>query len=100
MKKLYGNKIRKEAGVIKTIKRAKFLRGKFSEEIVHEIQVVERIVKEVVEKIMEETAEVFGVFVEAAKPKLNEVVSETHALLIPQSLLRIFRLSENRYMIR
>ncbi|CAG8689792.1 368_t:CDS:2, partial [Cetraspora pellucida] len=94
MKKLYGDKIRKEAGVIKTIKRAKFLRGKFGEDVVHEIQAVERIVKEVAERIMEETAEVVGVFVEAAKPRLNEVVSET------RSLLKILRISGGRFMIR
>ncbi|CAG8825222.1 26133_t:CDS:1, partial [Gigaspora rosea] len=87
MKKLYGDKIRKEAGVVKTIKRAKFFPGKFGEDVVHEIQAVERIVKEVAEKIMGETADVVGVFVEAAKPKLNEVVS----------VLEIFKVSGNRF---
>ncbi|CAG8481815.1 5290_t:CDS:10 [Gigaspora margarita] len=89
MKKLYGDKIRKEAGVVKTIKRAKFFPGKFGEDVVHEIHAVERIVKEVAEKIMGETAEVVGVFVEAARPKFNEVVS----------VLEIFKVSGNRFRV-
>ncbi|KAG9305632.1 hypothetical protein G9A89_001693 [Geosiphon pyriformis] len=89
MKKLYGDKIRKEAGITKTIKRVKtIIPGKVKDEVskireAHEIQVVERVVKEVaetMEKVVEDTAEAVGDFVEAARPKLQEVVLETRSL--------------------
>ncbi|CAG8525641.1 12538_t:CDS:2 [Ambispora leptoticha] len=78
MKRLYGDKIRKEAGVTKTIKRVKtIIPGKVSKiRGVPEIQVVERVVKEVaetVEKVVEDTAEVVGELVQ-------EVVLETRNL--------------------
>ncbi|CAG8756456.1 14694_t:CDS:2, partial [Dentiscutata heterogama] len=90
MKKLYGDKIRKEAGVIKTIKRAKFLQGKFGEEVVHEIQAVERIVKEVAEKIMKETAEVAGVFVQAGN-KSNNLKHYSITISLPEDTANFFQ---------
>ncbi|CAI2174676.1 3057_t:CDS:10, partial [Funneliformis geosporum] len=89
MQRLYGDKIRKEAGVTKTIKRVNIIPGKVREEVSKirealEIQVVERVVKEVaetVEKVVEDTAEVVGELVVAAKPRFKDVVHETRILL-------------------
>lgn len=89
MRKLYGDKIRKDAGVTKTIKRVKIIPVKVKEEVskireAPEFQVVKRVVREVaetVEKVVEETAEVVGEIVEAARPRLQGVVFETQSLL-------------------
>ncbi|CAG8496684.1 15591_t:CDS:10 [Funneliformis mosseae] len=89
MQRLYGDKIRKEAGVTKTIKRVNIIPGKVREEVSKirealEIQVVERAVKEVaetVEKVVEETVEVLVEFVDAARPRFKDVVKETRCLL-------------------
>jgi phosphatidylethanolamine N-methyltransferase len=89
MRKLYGDKIRKDAGVTKTIKRVKIIPVKVKEEVskireAPEFQVVKRVVKEVaetVEKVVEETAEAVGEIVEAARPRLKGVVFETQSLL-------------------
>ncbi|CAG8455816.1 2660_t:CDS:10 [Acaulospora morrowiae] len=66
MRKLYGDKIRKEDGLTKTIKRVIKIRE------VPEISIVKRVVREV-EKVVEETAEVVGEFVGAAKPKVQNL---------------------------
>lgn len=102
MRKLYGNQIRKEAGLTKTLKSAAIaipnaLPDKFHQEVnklmreTSELQAavsttknVERIVKEMVEKVektAEETAGAVGDMVEAARPRLQEVLNETRALL-------------------
>ncbi|ORY96613.1 phospholipid methyltransferase-domain-containing protein [Syncephalastrum racemosum] len=102
MRKLYGSQIRKEAGLTKTLKSAAIaipnaLPDKFHQEVnklmreTSELQAavsttknVERIVKEMVEKVektAEETAGAVGDMVEAARPRLQEVLNETRALL-------------------
>ncbi|CAG8471715.1 2511_t:CDS:2 [Ambispora gerdemannii] len=90
MKRLYGDKIRKEAGVTKTIKRVKtIIPGKVKAEVskireAPEIQVVERVVKEVaetMEKVVEDATEAVGEFVGAARPKIQEAVLEARILL-------------------
>jgi phosphatidylethanolamine N-methyltransferase len=89
MRRLYGDKIRKDAGVTKTIKRVKIIPVKVKEEVskiqeAPEFQVFKRVVKEVaetVEKVVEETAEVVGEIVGAARPRLQGVVFETQSLL-------------------
>ncbi|EPB87815.1 hypothetical protein HMPREF1544_05344 [Mucor circinelloides 1006PhL] len=96
MRKLYGNQIRKEAGLTKTLKSAaiaipKTIPEKLQQEIAKLIREnqesthnVERIVKETVEKVekaVEETKDAVGDIVEAARPRLQEVLSETKQLL-------------------
>lgn len=96
MRKLYGDQIRKEAGLTKTLKSAaiaipKQIPEKFQQEIaklIHEKQNstknVERIVKETVEKVekaVEDTRDAVGDIVDAARPRLQEVLSETKQLL-------------------
>ncbi|KAI9471424.1 phospholipid methyltransferase-domain-containing protein [Zychaea mexicana] len=102
MRKLYGNQIRKEAGLTKTLKSAAIalpnaIPDKFQQEVskliretaelqaaVNTTKNVERIVKEMVEKVektAEETAGAVGDMVEAARPRLQEVLEETKTLL-------------------
>ncbi|KAI9271746.1 phospholipid methyltransferase-domain-containing protein [Phascolomyces articulosus] len=102
MRKLYGNQIRKEAGLTKTLKSAAIalpnaLPDKFHQEVskliretaelqaaVNTTKNVERIVKEMVEKVektAEETAGAVGDMVEAARPRLQEVLEETKTML-------------------
>jgi phosphatidylethanolamine N-methyltransferase len=96
MRKLYGDQIRKEAGLTKTLKTAaialpKQIPEKLQQEIaklIHEKQDstknVERIVKETVEKVekaVEDTKDAVGDIVDAARPRLQEVLSETKQLL-------------------
>jgi phosphatidylethanolamine N-methyltransferase len=102
MRKLYGDQIRKEAGLTKTLRSAavalpKSLPDDFRQEVTKmlrdksEIQAalnttksVERIVKETVEKVervVEETAGAVGDMVEAARPRLQEMVADTKILL-------------------
>ncbi|CAB4392806.1 unnamed protein product [Rhizophagus irregularis] len=106
MRKLYGDKIRKDAGVTKTIKRVKIIPVKVKEEVskiqeAPEFQVVKRVVREVaetVEKVVEETAEVVGEIVEAARPRLQGVVFETRSLLKNSTsafIIIIRRVTEN-----
>lgn len=96
MRKLYGDQIRKEAGLTKTLKSAavalpKQIPEKLQQEITKLIREnqdstkgVERIVKETVEKVekaVEETRDAVGDIVDAARPRLQEVLSETKQLL-------------------
>ncbi|KAI8143674.1 phospholipid methyltransferase-domain-containing protein [Fennellomyces sp. T-0311] len=102
MRKLYGSQIRKEAGLTKTLKSAAIalpnaLPDKFQQEVskliretaelqaaVNTTKNVERIVKEMVEKVektAEETAGAVGDMFETARPKLQEVLEETKTLL-------------------
>jgi phosphatidylethanolamine N-methyltransferase len=102
MRKLYGDQIRKEAGLTKTLRSAavalpKTIPDELRQEVTKmlkdksEIQAalsttknVERIVKETVEKVervVEETAGAVGDMVEAARPKLQEMVADTKILL-------------------
>ncbi|KAI8969025.1 phospholipid methyltransferase-domain-containing protein [Mycotypha africana] len=94
MRKLYGDQIRKEAGLTKTLKSAAIAIPKTIPEKVHmeiakilredSTKNVERIVKETVEKVekaVEETKDAVGDIVEAARPRLQEVLWETKHLL-------------------
>ncbi|KAG2173606.1 hypothetical protein INT43_005024 [Umbelopsis isabellina] len=102
MQKLYGDQIRKEAGLTKTLRSAavalpKSIPDELRQEVSKmlreqsEIQAalstsksVERIVKETVEKVervVEETAGAVGDMVEAARPRLQEMVADTKILL-------------------
>ncbi|KAI8087545.1 phospholipid methyltransferase-domain-containing protein [Thamnidium elegans] len=96
MRKLYGDQIRKEAGLTKTLKSAaisipKNIPPKLQQEIAKLIRenndstkTVERIVKEAVEKVekaVEETKDTVGNMMDAARPRLQEVLSETKQLL-------------------
>lgn len=102
MRKLYGDQIRKEAGLTKTLRSAavslpKSIPDEFRQEVTKmlrdksELQAalnttksVERIVKETVEKVervVEETAGAVGDMVEAARPRLQEMVADTKILL-------------------
>ncbi|CEP14983.1 hypothetical protein [Parasitella parasitica] len=93
MRKLYGDQIRKEAGLTKTLKSAaiaipKTLPEKLQQEIAKLIREkqdstkqVERIVKETVEKVEKAVEETVGDIVDAARPRLQEVLSETKQLL-------------------
>ncbi|CAG8448710.1 11682_t:CDS:2 [Acaulospora colombiana] len=85
MQKLYGNKIRKEDGVTKTIRRVILIPDKVLDEVIKirevpKIQIVGRVVKEVagtVEKVVEETAEVVGEFVGSARPKMRSLLENS-----------------------
>ncbi|KAG1463317.1 hypothetical protein G6F55_002468 [Rhizopus delemar] len=96
MRKLYGDQIRKEAGLTKTLKSAaialpKSIPDKLQQEIgkiIRENQdstkSIERLVKEAVEKVekaVEETKGAVGDMVGAARPRLQEVLEETKQLL-------------------
>ncbi|CAO3624925.1 unnamed protein product [Cunninghamella blakesleeana] len=105
MRKLYGDQIRKEAGLTKTLKSAaiaipKNIPDKLQQEVAklirekHEIQAavkttksVERIVKDTVEKVekaMEETRTAVTELMEAARPRLQEMLTETRTLIQTQ----------------
>ncbi|ORY07709.1 hypothetical protein K493DRAFT_201788 [Basidiobolus meristosporus CBS 931.73] len=100
MRKLYGNTIRKEAGLTRSVKTAKFIPKPIRERLEEtpEIQmivmntraaekIVERVTEsfeKVAEKVVEETAGI----VDKAKPKLQEIISETRSL-ITQSQVKI-----------
>ncbi|KAK9685452.1 phosphatidylethanolamine N-methyltransferase, variant 2, partial [Basidiobolus ranarum] len=100
MRKLYGNTIRKEAGLTRSVKTAKFIPRPIREKLEEnpEIQmivmntraaekIVERVTEsfeKVAEKVVEETAGI----VDKAKPKLQEIISETRSL-ITQSQAKI-----------
>ncbi|KAI7880063.1 hypothetical protein K492DRAFT_130620 [Lichtheimia hyalospora FSU 10163] len=102
MRKLYGNQIRKEAGLTKTLKSAAValphaIPDKLQQEVtkliretselqtaVNTTKNVERIIKELVEKVektAEETADAVGDMMDAARPRLQEVLSETKSML-------------------
>ncbi|KAI9019983.1 phospholipid methyltransferase-domain-containing protein [Phycomyces nitens] len=102
MRMLYGNQIRKEAGLTKTLKSAavsipKNIPDKLQQEVsklirekaelkaaVKTTKNMERIFKEAIEKVeraVEETAGAVGEMMEAARPRLQEVLDETKALL-------------------
>ncbi|ORX60539.1 hypothetical protein DM01DRAFT_1404787 [Hesseltinella vesiculosa] len=105
MRKLYGDQIRKEAGLTKTLKSAaiaipKNIPDKLQQEVaklIHEKQEiqtavnktknVERMVKETVEKVeraMEETKTVMADLMDAARPRLQEMLLETRTMLQTQ----------------
>ncbi|KAI8337739.1 phospholipid methyltransferase-domain-containing protein [Chlamydoabsidia padenii] len=105
MRKLYGDQIRKEAGLTKTLKSAavsipKNIPDKLQQEVAkllrekHELQTavnttksVERMVKETVEKVekaVEETRGVVGELMDAARPRLQEMLTETKSLIKSQ----------------
>ncbi|KAI8394286.1 phospholipid methyltransferase-domain-containing protein [Radiomyces spectabilis] len=102
MRKLYGNQIRKEAGLTKVLKTAATaIPSKIPDKLQHEVSKLirekqelqtamnttknmERIVKEAVEKVekaVEETKLHVNDMVDAARPKLQEVLDETRSLL-------------------
>ncbi|OBZ84963.1 Phosphatidylethanolamine N-methyltransferase [Choanephora cucurbitarum] len=96
MRKLYGDQVRKEAGLTKTLKSTaialpKAVPEKVQQEVMRLIvekqtstKHVERIVKETVEKVekaVEETRDVVEEIVEAARPRLKGVLNETKQLL-------------------
>ncbi|KAF7723905.1 phosphatidylethanolamine N-methyltransferase [Apophysomyces ossiformis] len=101
MQKLYGDQIRKEAGLTKTLRTAanKTIPDKLQQEITKlirekaELQAavgstkhVEKLMRETMEKIekaIEETAGAVGDIVTAAGPRLQEVLAETKLLLDP-----------------
>ncbi|ORZ12271.1 phospholipid methyltransferase-domain-containing protein [Absidia repens] len=105
MRKLYGDQIRKEAGLTKTLKSAaisipKNIPDKLQQEVAklirekHELQAavsttksVERMVKETVEKVekaVEETKGAVGDMMDAARPRLQEMLTETRSLIKSQ----------------
>ncbi|RUP49410.1 phospholipid methyltransferase-domain-containing protein [Jimgerdemannia flammicorona] len=106
MRTLYGDQVRKEAGLTKTLKTSiatakTALPNAIPDKLQQEMQKmigdkpelqaylnttknVERVVKETVgkvEKVVEETAGAMGGFVEAARPKLQGMVKDTRTLL-------------------
>ncbi|KAI9318250.1 phospholipid methyltransferase-domain-containing protein [Dichotomocladium elegans] len=102
MRKLYGNQIRKEAGLTKTLKSAAIalpqaIPEKVQQEVtkliretselqaaVNTTKNVERIIKELIEKVektAEETAGAVGEMMDAARPRLQEVLDETKTML-------------------
>ncbi|KAI8093518.1 phospholipid methyltransferase-domain-containing protein [Halteromyces radiatus] len=127
MRKLYGDQIRKEAGLTKTLKSAaiaipKNIPDKLQQEVAklirekHELRAamnttksVERMVKETVEKVekaMEETKGVVGELMDAARPRLQEMLTETRSLiksqrarLIPQ-VVNIEMYDLSRYSVK
>ncbi|KAI8073022.1 phospholipid methyltransferase-domain-containing protein [Gongronella butleri] len=105
MRKLYGDQIRKEAGLTKTLKSAaisipKNIPDKLQQEVaklirekqeiksaVNTTKNVERMVKETVEKVekaMEETKTVMADLMDAARPRLQEMLLETRTMLQTQ----------------
>ncbi|KAG0177580.1 phosphatidylethanolamine N-methyltransferase [Apophysomyces sp. BC1021] len=88
MRTLYGDQIRKEAGLTKTLKTAipKAVPEILGQEVskLMRDQAVERIVKEATEKIektMEETAGAVGDMMDATRPRLQKLLEETKSLL-------------------
>ncbi|KAK9767125.1 phosphatidylethanolamine N-methyltransferase [Basidiobolus ranarum] len=100
MRKLYGNAIRKEAGLTRSVKTAKFIPKPIRERLEEtpEIQMIvmntraaEKIVERVTEsfeKVAERVVEETAGIVDKAKPKLQEIISETRSL-ITQSQVKI-----------
>ncbi|KAG0332939.1 phosphatidylethanolamine N-methyltransferase [Podila humilis] len=86
MRKIYGDKIRKDAGVVKTVKAAQILPQKIRErlETTPEIKdVIERTraVSEKVEDFVEGTREDINELVQSVAPRIQEMVSTSKALL-------------------
>ncbi|CAH1763642.1 9099_t:CDS:10 [Entrophospora sp. SA101] len=89
MKKLYGDKIRKEAGVTRAVKRLTIIPNIVKRELskireTTEVQVAQKIIKELaetVEKMVEEAGDALGELVDSTKPKFQEVVEETKTML-------------------
>ncbi|KAI8645821.1 phospholipid methyltransferase-domain-containing protein [Parasitella parasitica] len=119
MRKLYGDQIRKEAGLTKTLKSAaiaipKTIPEKLQQEIAKLIREkqdstkqVERIVKETVEKVEKAVEETVGDIVDAARPRLQEVLSETKQLLetsrsrvIPLTVSDLSTFDLSKYSVR
>ncbi|KAG1474918.1 hypothetical protein G6F56_000049 [Rhizopus delemar] len=96
MRKLYGNQIRKEAGLTKTLKSAAIALpkripdrlqqeiGKIIRENQDSTKSIERLIKDTVEKVekaVEETKGAVGDMMFAAQPRLQSVIEETRQLL-------------------
>ncbi|KAF7728894.1 phosphatidylethanolamine N-methyltransferase [Apophysomyces ossiformis] len=102
MRTLYGDQIRKEAGLTKTLKNAipKAVPETLSQEVAKLIrdQAVERIVKEATEKIektMEETAGAVGDMMDATRPRLQKLLDETKSFLETSRTRVIPRVANN-----
>lgn len=91
MQKLYGKQIRKEAGITKTIRQAT-KSSPFSTPLESKV----RRFQGSLDKVISETTTVVEGFLDQARPKINEVVSDTRVLLKQYpARLTIVRLSDD-----
>ncbi|THH03995.1 hypothetical protein EW145_g5845 [Phellinidium pouzarii] len=85
MQKLYGNALRKDAGLTKIIKKVAVKNARLLEsragKHVPELRRVAKEVKGSFDKVFEETADVVEEFLNKSKPRLSEVVQDTKVLL-------------------
>ncbi|ORY01758.1 hypothetical protein K493DRAFT_334828 [Basidiobolus meristosporus CBS 931.73] len=93
MRRLYGSGLRKEAGLLRSVKTAKFIPEPIKEKLEEtpEIQMLvmntkaaEKIVERVTEsfeKVAERVVEETTGIVDKAKPKLQEIISETKSII-------------------
>jgi len=77
MRKIYGDKVRKDAGVVKTVKAASILPQKVKDEIKDVLQRT-RAVSDRAQGLVEGTTELVQTVV---APKIHEMVSSSKALL-------------------
>ncbi|KAF9566444.1 phosphatidylethanolamine N-methyltransferase [Mortierella alpina] len=93
MRKIYGDKIRKDAGVVKTVKAAQILPKKMKEEVskirekleetpeIKDVLQRTRVVSEKAQDFVEGTREDLNGLVQSVAPRLQEMVSSSKALL-------------------
>jgi phosphatidylethanolamine N-methyltransferase len=81
MKQLYGDRLRKDGGLTKTLKN---VAGKTFAEQAGRHPEIKRVVQEVrgsIEKVEDRLTEAVGEFLDHARPMLSDVVNETKFLL-------------------
>ncbi|KAF9175138.1 phosphatidylethanolamine N-methyltransferase [Mortierella sp. AD011] len=93
MRKIYGDKIRKDAGVVKTVKAAKILPKKMKEEVskirekleetpeIKDVLQRTKVVSEKAQEIVEGTRGDLNGLVQSVAPRIQEMVSNSKALL-------------------
>lgn len=93
MRKIYGDKIRKDAGVVKTVKAAQILPKKMKEEVskirekleetpeIKDVLQKTRVVSEKAQEIVEGTRGDLNGLVQSVAPRIQEMVSTSKALL-------------------
>ncbi|KAF9899776.1 phosphatidylethanolamine N-methyltransferase, partial [Lobosporangium transversale] len=93
MRKIYGNKIRKDAGVVKTVKAAKIFPKKMKDEVskirekleetpeIKDVLQKTRVVSEKAQEIVEGTRDDLNGLVQSVAPRIQEMVSNSKALL-------------------
>ncbi|KAG0003874.1 phosphatidylethanolamine N-methyltransferase [Modicella reniformis] len=93
MRKIYGDKIRKDAGVVKTVKAARILPKKMKEEVtkirekleetpeIKDVLQKTRVVSEKAQEIVEGTRGDLNELVQSVAPRIQEMVSTSKALL-------------------